>query len=142
MEVREAPSVRRSLSDLHATPSRCIHQDRSAYSFAVCAFSNDSVTLLYSRDILIFRIVLPKEWRDTMQPLQDRCDPTPYEDIEALFLSDIGKPVSELFESFDPLPIGVASLAQVHVGKHKETGKEVAVKVHPEVVLVWNCPRP
>ncbi|KAL4073963.1 ABC1 family-domain-containing protein [Scleroderma citrinum] len=77
-------------------------------------------------------VVIPKEWRDTMRPLQDKCDPTPYEDIQALFLSDMGHPISELFEDFDPLPIGVASLAQVHSGKHRETGKKVAVKVqHP-----------
>lgn len=64
-----------------------------------------------------------------MRPLQDKCEPTPYEDLEALFLSDMGAPISELFDDFDPEPIGVASLAQVHVGRHRETGKQVAVKV-------------
>lgn len=73
--------------------------------------------------------MLPKEWRDTMRPLQDKCDPTPYEDIQTLFLSDMGQPISELFEDFDPVPIGVASLAQVHIGKHIESGRKVAVKV-------------
>ncbi|KAG9316562.1 Rad9-domain-containing protein [Chiua virens] len=79
-------------------------------------------------------IVLPREWTDTMRPLQDKCDPTPYEGVEALFLSDIGKPIQGLFEDFDPVPIGVASLAQVHVGTHKESGKKVAVKLqHPHL---------
>ncbi|KAI6046229.1 ABC1 family-domain-containing protein [Pisolithus marmoratus] len=79
-------------------------------------------------------IVLPKEWRDTMRPLQDKCDPTSYEDVEALFLSDMGQPITELFEDFDPTPIGVASLAQVHTGKHRESGKKVAVKLqHPNL---------
>ncbi|KAG8213890.1 ABC1 family-domain-containing protein [Butyriboletus roseoflavus] len=69
-----------------------------------------------------------------MRPLQDKCDPTPYQDVEALFLSDIGKPIQELFEDFDPVPIGVASLAQVHVGMHKESGKKAAVKLqHPHL---------
>jgi aarF domain-containing kinase len=77
----------------------------------------------------VFRVVLPKEWTNTMRPLQDKCDPTPYQDVEALFLSDIGKPIQELFDDFDPVPIGVASLAQVHVGTHKESGKKAAVKV-------------
>lgn len=31
-----------------------------------------------------------------MKPLQDRCEPTPYEDVEALFLSDIGVPISDV----------------------------------------------
>lgn len=64
-----------------------------------------------------------------MRPLQDRCEPTPYEDVDALFRTEMGAPISELFDEFNPVPIGVASLAQVHIGKDKKTGKEVAVKV-------------
>lgn len=64
-----------------------------------------------------------------MRPLQDQCEPTPYEDVEQLFLTDMGASISEIFDDFDPVPIGVASLAQVHVGRHKESGKVVAVKV-------------
>jgi len=71
-----------------------------------------------------------------MAPLQDKCDATPYEDIAALFLTDMGQPVTELFDDFDPVPIGVASLAQVHVGYHKASGKKVAVKVCTES-LCW-----
>ncbi|KAF7782568.1 hypothetical protein Agabi119p4_1944 [Agaricus bisporus var. burnettii] len=79
-------------------------------------------------------IVLPKEWRNTMRPLQDRCEPTPYEDLEYLFKSDMGVSIEDLFEDFDPKPIGVASLAQVHVGKHKPSGRQVAVKLqHPHL---------
>lgn len=74
-------------------------------------------------------MVLPVEWTSTMRPLQDQCEPTPYEDVDALFLSDMGLPLSDLFEDFDREPIGVASLAQVHRARHKATGKEVAVKV-------------
>lgn len=80
-------------------------------------------------------VVLPKEWTTTMRPLQDQCRPTEYGDIEALFLSDMGATISEIFDDFDPNPIGVASLAQVHVGRHKVSGKEVAVKVWQ---LCWN----
>lgn len=64
-----------------------------------------------------------------MRPLQDQCEPTPYEHVEALLVSDMGLPISELFEEFDPEPIGVASLAQVHVARLRDSGKQVAVKV-------------
>ena len=64
-----------------------------------------------------------------MRPLQDKCDPSSLEDIEKMFLEDEGKSLRDMFEEFDPQPIGVASLAQVHVGKLKGTGQEVAVKV-------------
>jgi len=64
-----------------------------------------------------------------MRPLQDKCDPTPYEDVNALFLSDMGQPLSEIFDYFNPEPIGFASLAQVHIAHHRVSGKTVAVSV-------------
>lgn len=64
-----------------------------------------------------------------MRPLQDQCVPTPYEAVGDLFMSEMGQPMDELFDSFDPEPIGVASLAQVHLGHHRKSGKTVAVKV-------------
>ncbi|KAH8995740.1 ABC1-domain-containing protein [Lactarius akahatsu] len=80
-------------------------------------------------------VVLPLEWRSTMRPLQDKCDPTPYEDVNTLFVSDMGRPLSEIFDYFNPDPIGVASLAQVHIAHHRETGKTVAVKLqHPHLL--------
>jgi hypothetical protein len=80
--------------------------------------------------------VLPEEWTRTMAVLQDKCEPTPYEAIEALFLHDIGVPLAEIFDDFDKVPIGVASLAQVHVGHHKASGQRVAVKVRSLLVSV------
>ena len=70
-----------------------------------------------------------------MRPLQDRCVPTPYENLEELFIADVGKPINELFDDFDPTPLGVASLAQVHSAVLKDTGQRAAVKVqHPHLV--------
>lgn len=46
-------------------------------------------------------------------------------------MSDIGRPISSIFSSFDLEPIGVASLAQVHKATLLD-GREVAVKIqHP-----------
>ncbi|KZT10976.1 ABC1-domain-containing protein [Laetiporus sulphureus 93-53] len=79
-------------------------------------------------------VVLPIEWTSTMRPLQDKCEPTPYEGVEKLFLTDMHRPLSDYFDDFDPIPIGVASLAQVHVARWKETGESVAVKLqHPHL---------
>lgn len=69
-----------------------------------------------------------------MRPLQDQCNPTPLPDISELFLSDVGRSIDDLFSTFDPKPIGVASLAQVHIATDRATGKKVAVKImHPEL---------
>jgi aarF domain-containing kinase len=69
-----------------------------------------------------------------MRPLQDQCHATPFEDMDAMFELDTGKPVSEWFDDFEREPIGVASLAQVHVARDRKTGKKVAVKLqHPSL---------
>lgn len=64
-----------------------------------------------------------------MRPLQDQCEPTSYEEIEKLILQDMDASIPEIFDEFDRRPIGVASLAQVHVGRLKNSGRLVAVKV-------------
>lgn len=78
--------------------------------------------------------MLPEEWTDVMRVLQDRCDPTPHQALQRLFMTDMGQEIHEIFEDFNPNPIGVASLAQVHVGRYKKTGQLVAVKLqHPHL---------
>ncbi|KAI8342569.1 ABC1 family-domain-containing protein [Chlamydoabsidia padenii] len=78
--------------------------------------------------------LLPIEWTSTMAVLQDRCDPTPPEDIRQLFLTDYGQPIDTVFDVFDWTPIGVASLAQVHKARLASTGDWVAVKCqHPNL---------
>ncbi|QRW14873.1 ABC1 family protein [Ceratobasidium sp. AG-Ba] len=78
--------------------------------------------------------VLPKEWTSTMRPLQDQCYPTPLEDVNKLFLQDTGISLSDQFSEFDETPIGVASLAQVHIACDRATGRQVAVKLqHPHL---------
>ncbi|KAH7340432.1 ABC1-domain-containing protein [Rhizoctonia solani] len=78
--------------------------------------------------------VLPKEWTSTMRPLQDQCYPTPIDAVKQLFVQDTGISLDEQFSEFDETPIGVASLAQVHIARDRATGQHVAVKLqHPSL---------
>jgi aarF domain-containing kinase len=74
----------------------------------------------------------PYEYTNTLVQLQDQCYPSTINDINDLFVLDTGKSIHETFDYFDPAPIGVASLAQVHKALYK--GQEVAVKIqHPSL---------
>ncbi|KAG0093472.1 hypothetical protein BGZ92_005476 [Podila epicladia] len=92
---------------------------------------NGGIYIKLGQHLASLKYLLPDEWTTAMEPLQDRCTPSSIESIQALFLADLGQPISSYFSSFDLEPIGVASLAQVHRAKLLN-GEEVAVKIqHP-----------
>lgn len=81
--------------------------------------------------------LLPLEWTTTFIPLQDKCPVSSFESIEAMFEQDTGEQLSDYFSEFATLPIGAASLAQVHLATVKETGQKVAVKVQHPALAEW-----
>ena len=60
--------------------------------------------------------------------LQDQLSPVPYETIEAAMLASFGKPLETLFSRIEQVPVGAASIAQVHRATTTD-GRQVAVKV-------------
>jgi predicted unusual protein kinase regulating ubiquinone biosynthesis (AarF/ABC1/UbiB family) len=72
--------------------------------------------------------LFPSEYVEELTKLQDRVPAFSYEQVEAIIKQDLGKPVSELFQSFDPIPIAAASLGQVHKAQLL-SGEEIVIKV-------------
>ncbi len=72
--------------------------------------------------------LLPREYVQALARLQDRITPVPSDTVIRIVESDLGKPIFELFSTFDPVPIATASMAQVHRAILPD-GTEAAVKV-------------
>ncbi|WP_134147828.1 ABC1 kinase family protein [Mycobacteroides salmoniphilum] len=72
--------------------------------------------------------VFPAVVADEFQRLLDRVSPVNPDAIEAVLIAELGRPIGEIFETFDLTPIASASMAQVHAATLR-TGEAVVVKV-------------
>lgn len=72
--------------------------------------------------------IIPNEYVEELSKLQDKVPAFSYEQVEQIIKQDLGKDISTLFCSFDPVPLAAASLGQVHKAQ-LHSGEEVVVKV-------------
>jgi predicted unusual protein kinase regulating ubiquinone biosynthesis (AarF/ABC1/UbiB family) len=72
--------------------------------------------------------LVPPAYLAALERTQDAVSPVPAEQIRAVIESELGVRPNHIFESFDDVPLGSASLAQVHRATLRD-GRAVAVKV-------------
>jgi len=71
---------------------------------------------------------LPPEVSAQLNKLNNEAEPVPFDSIREDIERDLGKPLDQAFASFDPTPLGTASLAQAHRAVLPD-GSDVVVKV-------------
>ncbi|MFI7533973.1 ABC1 kinase family protein [Streptosporangium sp. NPDC049376] len=74
------------------------------------------------------RDLLPEVFVDQLATLQTRAEPEPWEQIERAIEEELGRPLTEVFQTVDPTPLASASVAQVHSARLLD-GKPVVLKV-------------
>jgi ubiquinone biosynthesis protein len=74
------------------------------------------------------RDLLPVDIADELAKLQDRVPP--FESVAAVAIIEqaLGRPLAEIFATFDTTPLAAASIAQVHAATLK-SGEDVVVKI-------------
>lgn len=84
---------------------------------------------------------IPNQYRDLFKELQSNV-PTHEEFdhvIKPTLEKEFGQPLEEIFESFDEIPCGAASIGQAHKARLRSTGERVIVKVqYPDAK--WQVP--
>lgn len=71
---------------------------------------------------------LPPDWRTELARLQSDVEPFDSAEAERIVTRELGRPISDLFNTFDMTPLAAASTAQVHRATLPD-GSEVVVKV-------------
>lgn len=84
---------------------------------------------------------IPEEYRELFRTLQSNVPG--HEDfatiIQPLLEKEFDKPLEDIFDVFDPIPCGAASIGQAHKAKLRKTGEDVIVKVqYPDAK--WQVP--
>ncbi|RQX73353.1 ABC1 family protein [Toxoplasma gondii CAST] len=107
---------------------------RSAQRLLKLAEANRGVYIKLGQHAAAMVYLLPPAYTETLSVLQSEAPASSLEDVYSVLQKDLGvEDLAEVFEEFDPQPVGAASLAQVHFARLRD-GSPVAVKVqHREV---------
>ena len=80
--------------------------------------------------------LVPPEYVAELEKLQDEIAPMPFETVRTVVESELECPLEDAFASFSAVPLGSASISQVHAAELHD-GTEVVVKVQrPEAATL------
>lgn len=72
--------------------------------------------------------LVPGPFRDAFRSLQSEVPGEPLDVVVGVIEAELGRPLAQLFERFDAVPVGSASIGQAHTARTLQ-GDEVCVKV-------------
>ena len=102
--------------------------ERRAVRFRRCLEMAGASMIKVGQQLSVRADLLPYAFCDELSKLLDNVPPIPAKESIAILERNLGRPISDVFAAFDPVPIGAASLACVYQAVLK-TGEHVAVKI-------------
>ena len=121
------------LKVLKARKTKGTDADVSAAKTAAAEFIRDGLFRLgptfvkFGQVISTRTDVVEKEYTEVLKDLQDKVPGFGGDRAVSIIETEFGKPIGQIFETFEKVPIAAASLGQVHRATYN--GKPVAVKV-------------
>lgn len=103
-------------------------KDSHAVRLRLCIESLGPIFIKFAQMLSTRRDFMPYDIIDELEVLLDKVPPFPVEEAKSIIEKQLGKPVSELFQSFDDEVLASASIAQVHCAV-LHSGEEVVVKI-------------
>lgn len=104
-----------------------LHERCAKRLLKVCE-SNGGLYIKLGQAIGVQAAVLPKPYH-ALAKMFDDAEHMSTKVVRAVVEKELGRPIDEVYSSFDDEPIAAASVAQVHKAILKSTGETVAVKV-------------
>ena len=100
-----------------AEKSRKKRIQESAIEFRTLAIQLGGVLIKVGQFLSTRVDVLPQEFTDELQGLQDEVPPVPFDEIQALAEHEFGCSLEQKYSHFDREPLAAASLGQVHMAR-------------------------
>nr|CAG4640769.1 EOG090X047B [Eulimnadia texana] len=110
---------------------------RSAEKLLELCRANGGAFIKVGQHLGALDYLLPPEYVRTMRVLHSQAPSSPFSDVLSVIREDLQKEPTEVFTSIDPVPLGTASLAQVHKATLMD-GNTVAVKVQHPLVKTYS----
>lgn len=116
---------------MSSTPANA---EKSADVLVNLCRKNGGVYIKIGQMLGVLEHIVPLEYTRAMQTMFSDSPRSSSADIRMVLESEIGRPLEEVFATFQEEPIASASLAQVHIATLVANGQKVAIKVqHPSV---------
>ncbi|XP_053604794.1 aarF domain-containing kinase 1 [Plodia interpunctella] len=112
---------------------RSLAHQFSAEKLLDLCIANRGIYIKLGQHVGALEYLVPNEYVQTMQILHKNAPKNSVEELYKVIEEEYHKQPDELFDDFEPEPLGTASLAQVHKAKLKD-GTVVAVKVQHSFV--------